>query len=329
MKVFEHYSNVPQPADSSVIAIGSFDGLHRGHQLLFERVRKLAKEKNCLAGALTFRPHPAKVLAPKFSPPLLMTHERKIEALESLGLDFTLAQKFDAVFADLSTEDFVRRVLVESLGVKVVVVGDDFSFGRNRQGLAEDLVDLGSQHGFEVEVVRRLAVEGMIVSSTRIRSFLLQGKVRGAKLLLGRTYLVPGQVVTGQGRGRTLGFPTANLAIQTDILPARGVYVCHFWQAGQKEAWLAVTNIGICPTFGPSKLSVEVHILDEKVAELAGQLVVVGFLERLRSEHRFDSPEDLCRQIEKDATQARAAALQYKADSNIHALDGVRLIVSN
>ncbi len=225
MQVYQHYSDVSQPADPSVIAIGSFDGLHRGHQLLFDRVRELAKKMNCQAGALTFKPHPAKVLAPKFSPPLLMTHERKIEALKSLGLDFTLAQKFDAAFAGLSAEDFVRRVLVEGLRVKAVVVGDDFSFGRKREGLAEDLVDLGKRHGFEVEVVRRLAVEGMIVSSTRIRSFLLQGKVRGAKLLLGRTYLVPGKVVTGRGRGRTIGFPTANLSVQTDILPARGVYV--------------------------------------------------------------------------------------------------------
>ena len=328
MQVYQHYSDVSQPADPSVIAIGSFDGLHRGHQLLFDRVRELAKKMNCQAGALTFKPHPAKVLAPKFSPPLLMTHERKIEALKSLGLDFTLAQKFDAAFADLSAEDFVRRVLVEGLRVKAVVVGDDFSFGRKREGLAEDLVDLGIRHGFEVEVVRRLAVEGMIVSSTRIRSFLLQGKVRGAKLLLGRTYLVPGKVVTGRGRGRTIGFPTANLSVQTDILPARGVYVCHFWQAGQKEAWLAVANIGICPTFGPSELSVEVHILDQEVDELAGRQVAVGFLERLRSEHRFDTPQDLCCQIEKDIIMARAAAQKYKAESTIPALDGVSLIVS-
>jgi len=244
MKVYEQFKDIPEATTPSVVSIGSFDGFHQGHQLLFKRIKDRAKQKRWQVGVLTFFPHPAKVLAPKYSPPLLMSQERKLRAFEALGFDFVLSQRFTKHFAALSAKDFVRQVL-KSLSAKEVVVGDDFSFGRSREGLAEDLKILGHKQGLEVEVIRRLVVEGMVVSSTRIRAFLLQGKVRGAAVLLGRPYVIAGRVVSGAGRGRKLGYPTVNLQSDAEILPARGVYACYLWHEEQSQGLFGVANVGI------------------------------------------------------------------------------------
>ncbi len=324
MRVYRHYEDLPASAGPGVITIGSFDGLHRGHQLLIEKVSSYAQAHGLRPGVLTFQPHPAKVLAPGFSPPLLMSPDRKVRALGNLGLDFALVQRFDQNFAALSAEDFSKRVLAGGLCARRVVIGDDFTFGRDRQGMAETLVELGRRHGFEVEIVRRLSVEGMLVSSTRIRSFLLQGKVRGAAVLLGRPYRVQGEVVRGRGRGRGLGFPTANVKTDSEILPARGVYVCHLHIPGRERGIWAVGNLGHNPTFGHQELGLEVHALSEP-GDLLGRQVAVGFLQRLRAEVHFPDPRALAEQIRRDVDQALRLKGELSYPPRLDPQDGIVL----
>lgn len=324
MDVFERHQQTPRPPAPSVLTIGSFDGLHCGHQALLQRVVEQARAGKLRAGVMTFRPHPARLLAPRYSPPLLMSPARKVRALASLGLDFALVQRFDHAFASLSTEDFAGQVLVEALGVRRVVVGDDFTFGRERRGQAEDLVELGQAYGFEVDVIRRLAVEGMAVSSTRIRSFLLQGNVKGAGLLLGRPFAIDGEVVTGEGRGRKLGFPTANIRTTSEILPARGVYACAVWLEGDPQAHLGATNVGMAPTFGGGVVGIEVHILDYE-GELVGRRMAVGFIERLREERAFQGADQLVDQVTRDIREARKIGRASGGPPGLHPLNGIQL----
>ncbi len=323
MRRYDDFSELQVDRNPCVVAVGSFDGLHLGHQLLFRQVIENASRMHAETGVLTFKPHPARVLAPRYAPPLIMPPERKLRALSRLGFDFTLQQRFDDEFAGFGAEEFSDRVLVNALHAGLVIIGDDFTFGRDRAGHAEDLARLGKRLGFEVSVIRRLAVEGMIVSSTRIRSFLLQGKVKGASLLLGRPYTVVGEVVHGAGRGRQLGFPTVNIKTDSDILPPRGVYACHFWSPGSATARPAATNIGVCPTFGTGQFGIEAHILDGEVADLSGQQVALGFLERLRPELRFDSPTSLQRQIGKDVLEAGEVLRLHGATAKIDPLNGI------
>jgi riboflavin kinase/FMN adenylyltransferase len=253
-----------------------------------------------------------------------MDYADKIRAFERLGVERVLAQHFSPEFAALEPQDFARQVLVGALAARVVVVGDDFTFGRGRQGQTGDLVALGGALGFAVEVVRRLEVEGMIASSTRIRSFLLQGRVRAAGLLLGRPHTVSGRVASGAGRGRTLGYPTANLATQAELLPARGVYVCHAWRSGWEHGRLAVTSIGTNPTFGAGEQTVETHILDHS-EDLVDRPLAVAFRERLRAEVAFGCVEELVAQIGRDVQRARELARAYPQQPSLDPLHGIDL----
>jgi riboflavin kinase/FMN adenylyltransferase len=253
-----------------------------------------------------------------------MPYGRKMRALGTLGLDFVLEQRFDSDFAVVSAEDFARVVLADALRASAVVVGDDFTFGRDRRGVVEDLAELGIRYGFEVEVVRRLCVEGMAVSSTRIRSFLLQGKARGAAVLLGRPFLIEGEVVGGKGRGRRLGIPTANIETTAEIIPARGVYATRVWIEGENAGYLGAASIGTNPTFGPGELTVEVHVLDFD-GELAGRRMAVAFLEHLRAEQAFSSAQALVEQIEQDTRETRKVGRSAGITPEPHPLDGIQL----
>lgn len=324
MELYNDYRKLPADAAECAVAIGSFDGLHLGHQLLLERTRAIAQQRGLRAAVLTFKPHPARALAPGLSPPLLMPYARKIQALDNLGLDRLLVQRFTREFAVLSPKAFASEVLRGGLRARAVVVGDDFSFGHRGQGRPADLAALGRQLGFEVEVVERLAVERMIASSTRIRSFLLQGRVRAAGLLLGRAYTIAGRVVTGAGRGRRIGCPTANLATDSELLPARGVYVCHVWAAGWPGGRLAVTNVGTNPTFGNGPQTVESHVLDLD-QQLVDRNLALAFRERLRGEVKFGSAEELMAQIERDVAQARELARAYPDSPRIDPACGIEL----
>jgi riboflavin kinase/FMN adenylyltransferase len=320
MKVFSDYRDVR--LDASVVTIGSFDGLHRGHQLLLDRVASWSTELRAKAVVLTFEPHPARYFAPELSPRLLQTTDNKVRALSSLAIDVVLAQHFNHQFALLSPDEFVRLVLVEALAVKGIVVGEDFTFGKGRAGTVADLQRLAPRYGFAVRIIPRLAVEGIAISSTRVRAFLLEGNVKGAALLLGRPFVLTGTVVTGAGRGRKLGFRTANIKTDTEILPAMGVYVSWLFWEGNRQGSLGVTNVGVNPTFGPGSLSVEAHAFG-KVGNLVGKRAALAFLERLRPEKVFSSAKELVAQIRRDVSAAKKYGANHPTAVPLHPLDGV------
>jgi riboflavin kinase/FMN adenylyltransferase len=324
VELYRDHEQLPEQTAPCAVAIGSFDGLHLGHRLLIERTCERAQLADLVAAVLTFEPHPARALAPGLSPPLLMDYGRKLNALQHLGVARVLAQRFGPDFAGLSPTEFCQRVLVDGLRATQVVVGDDFTFGRGGQGRTDDLEALGKKLGFQVEVVRKLAVEGMVASSTRIRAFLLQGRVRAAGLLLGRAYTVVGRVTTGVGRGRKIGFATANLKSDAELFPARGVYVSHVWCAGWPAGKLALTNVGTNPTFGPGPQTVETHLIDFD-QDLTGRPMALAFRERLRSEVAFASVDALVAQIGVDVARARELSSAYPEAPRLDPVAGIVL----
>jgi riboflavin kinase/FMN adenylyltransferase len=302
--VIAHYPDDPRPARWSgpVVAIGNFDGVHRGHLKLIERIREAAHARATVPVVLTFDPHPPQVLRPDKAPPLLMTLEQKAATLEGAGVAGLAVVRFSAAMATWEPEQFVRRVLVDWLRASEVWVGADFLFGRNRSGTFSLLRTLGQQWGYRADKVDPVRYRDFIISSTRIRRLLTEGRVDEASALLGRHYAVTGLVVTGQQRGRLLGFPTANLSTANDLVPMPGVYATLVSVDGQ--TFRAVTNIGTRPTFGDTvTTTIESHLLDATL-DLYGQPLTVAFVQRLRDEQRFADVEALRGQIAADIAQA-------------------------
>jgi riboflavin kinase/FMN adenylyltransferase len=290
----------PSPA----VAIGNFDGVHVGHRALLEATVRWARQHQGTAAALTFDPHPARVLAPERAPAALSTAAQKAELLGGLGLDAIAVLPFSLEVARLEPEEFVRRILVAELGIQWVVVGEGFRFGRAQAGTVGRLEALGRELGFGVEAIAPVLLEGQPVSSSRVRDALAVGDVALARALLGRSYFVDGSVVRGDQRGRTLGFPTANLALANELLPSRGVYAGRL--RGPDGVWRpAVVNRGTRPTFGGEGETVEAHVLDFE-GDLYGAGVRLAFEERLRGELRFSGAAALVAQIELDVARARA-----------------------
>jgi riboflavin kinase/FMN adenylyltransferase len=289
----------PSPA----VTIGNFDGVHRGHQALAAAVVARAREAGGLAVVLTFDPHPAAVLSPDRAPAALNTPDQKEELLAGLGVDRLAVLAFDEEVAALTPESFAREVLRGALDARHVVVGESFRFGRRRQGDAAVLTALGAELGFSVQAVPPVLEQGSPVSSSRAREALVSGDVRAARALLGRPHFVDASVVRGDGRGRTIGVPTANLSPENEILPAGGVYAARCRVPG--GAWrLAVVNIGRRPTFGGQHVTVEAHLVDFD-DDLYGERVRLEFHERLRGEERFDGPQALVARIREDVARAR------------------------
>lgn len=291
------------------LAIGNFDGVHLGHRKLLEHARRHATELGGEAGVLTFDPHPARFFKPALAPPMLMTVERRLELLAACGLDFALVEPFDRKLAQTEAETFVSDILVGEIGVGHVVVGYDFSFGRGRRGNADLLAQLGAVQGFGVDVVPPVTVEGLTCSSTKVREFVLEGRVGGAEMLLGRPFEVQGHVVKGAGRGRGIGVPTANLAAENELLPRPGIYaataeILSGRFIGHTRA--AAVSVGTNPTFTPgAALSVEAHLLDFD-DDLYGARMRLGFLDQLRDEERYDGIDALVAQIRDDVARTRA-----------------------
>jgi riboflavin kinase/FMN adenylyltransferase len=296
----------PEPA----VTVGNFDGVHRGHQSLVAEAVAEARARSGTAVALTFDPHPSRVLSPDRAPSSLMTLDQKAEALAGLGIDRLAVLTFTFELSRESAADFARRVLRDALAAHVVVVGEGFRFGSGREGDLTLLAGLGRSLGFTVRGTKPVLHEGAPISSTRIREALARGAVAAAREMLGRRFFVDGAVVRGEGRGRTLGLPTANLAVVNETLPARGVYAC--WcrvlagvpARADDAAHPAVLNIGHRPTFGGGGLSVEAHLLDFE-ADLYGRTLRVEFAERLREERPFPGAEALVRQVQEDVARAR------------------------
>jgi riboflavin kinase/FMN adenylyltransferase len=287
------------------IAVGNFDGVHRGHQALAAAALEEARGSGGTAAVLTFDPHPARVLQPQRAPSALMTLDQKAEALAAIGIHHLAVLEFTREVAAQSAEEFARSVLAGALGARCLVVGADFRFGRGRAGDAAALQGLGRALGFGVLVVAPVRHEGEPVSSTRIREALESGAVDRAAAMLGRHYGVDGRVVHGDERGRTIGFPTANVEPVNETLPGHGVYACWFRVAGEERPWPAAVNVGLRPTFEGQRLSVEAHLLDFS-GDLYGADARVSFVQRLRPEQRFAGVDALRAQIEQDVARARA-----------------------
>ena len=287
----------------SAVAVGNFDGVHRGHQALVAAAVARARETGGAAVVLTFDPHPARVLRPDAAPSALSTLAQKEELVKALGIDRLVALTFDARLAALPPDAFVREVLASLLGARHVVVGESFRFGHARQGDARTLEALGGREGFDVQVVPPVLHAGRPISSSRVREVLAAGDVREAAELLGRPYALDGRVVRGDGRGRTLGIPTANLEAEDQLLPARGVYAGRA-MVPSGEWRTAVVNVGERPTFGGTGLVVEAHLLDF-AGDLYDTRVRLSFHARLRGEERFPSAQALVERIQADVRAAR------------------------
>lgn len=307
MEIVRGHNALTRRLRSPVVAIGNFDGVHRGHVHIFERAKAIAAELGSFSETvvLTFDPHPAKVLASAYAPPLITPLSRKLELIAQAGIAVTVVQPFDLDFAHISPAEFVRGVLKESLGACGVCVGYDFTFGEKRAGTVTTLEAAGRALGFRVAIVTPFAASGMVCSSTKVREFVLEGRVEGAKVLLGRDPEVEGVVVRGDGRGRKIGVPTANLRADTELLPKNGVYAGWGEIVGQPGRWPAAINIGTNPTFvREMPVTVEAHLCDLD-RDLYGQRLRVGVTHRLRAEERFPSVEALVLQIRSDVDATR------------------------
>lgn len=294
------------------LALGNFDGVHRGHQTIIGRAVALAREAGGVSAALVFDPHPARLLFPGQDLQLLTDLEKKAFLMERIGLDCVVVEPFTAGFASLEPELFVKNILVGKLNVRAVVVGRDYSFGQGGRGRAEAMTGMGSEHGFAVEICPLVMHGGVTVSSSLIRALVLEGRVREAAGMLNYHFFRCGRVIAGRGIGQKLLFPTANLAVDPGLLwPGPGVYLTAVEGAGP-EPRFGVTNVGARPTFQEQGMSVETHILDFE-GSLYGRILKVYFLEKLRETAAFPGPEALRSRIEADIAEGRRiAACRYR-----------------
>jgi riboflavin kinase / FMN adenylyltransferase len=285
----------------TVITLGNFDGVHLGHQHLLRQVLEKAKEFKALAGVVTFDPHPVKVLHNQKNLKEILRLEDVLSRFEWLGLDFAVVQRFDRAFADLSPREFVERLL--PLKMKHIVIGHDFNFGKDRIGKKSDLEKLGKEYGFTVTQVEAFSWQSQVVSSSAIRECLASGEITRANMLLGgMPFAIHGKVVKGHARGRQIGFPTANISTDAEIVPRTGVYITQI--SVNNKSYGAATNVGYNPTFAAkrgeaSAMTIESHILNFN-DEIYGLDVRLEFLARLRDELKFASVEDLVSQIKQD-----------------------------
>jgi riboflavin kinase/FMN adenylyltransferase len=307
MEVFAGHRALTRRLTAPAVAIGNFDGVHVGHQELLHSAVTCARARGGEATVLTFAPHPAKVLAPRLAPPLLTNPTRKLELLAARGIDVCVIEPFTLALAAMPAASFVHDLLVAGLGAKDVIVGWDFTYGQKRSGTVESLRADCTALGVAVHVVAPVAADGLVASSTKVRELLHEGNVAGARLLLGRDFDVDGTVVRGAGRGRTIGIPTANVQVCSEVLPRPGVYAARVLLHGDGGVWLpAILNLGQNPTFVvDGAISLEVHVLDWD-GDLYDRTVRVAFVERLRDERRFAGPGELVAQIHADIAQARA-----------------------
>jgi riboflavin kinase/FMN adenylyltransferase len=300
-----HFPDDARPArwHEPVLALGNFDGLHRGHLKIIERVRRRAEERAGTAVAMTFDPHPPRIVRPDKAPPLLMTQPQKIEALARAGIHGVAVVRFTHEVSRWEPETFVRTVLVDWLHVAEVWVGANFLFGRDRSGTFTLLRGLGARHGFRAEKIDPVRYKEFVVSSTRIRRLIAEGRVDEAGTLLGHHYGIEGTVTRGAGRGRSLGVPTANLCTENECLPPHGVYATAAVIDGVIRP--SITNVGMRPTFGDvAAATIETHVFDVD-RDLYGMRLQLLFIQRLRDERAFTGVDALKAQIDQDCARAR------------------------
>jgi riboflavin kinase / FMN adenylyltransferase len=305
MKIYRSLDETTANFGPSALTIGNFDGVHYGHRRILRRLVQLARSRGWKPSVLTFDPHPTRVVAPDRAPRLMTTVERRTELMREEGVEQALILPFTAELAKLSPEQFVHDILVDRLGARAVLVGDNFRFGHRHAGNVAMLAELGRRLGFETEVVPAVACRGRIVSSSGIRGLVESGQVAAAGRLLLRPYAIEGDVVSGRGVGSKQTVPTLNLATGAELIPARGVYVTCTRDLDADRRWNSITNIGYRPTFGASdELTIETFLLEPLTGETPHR-IRVEFLRRVREERKFDSPDALRAQILKDVGAAQ------------------------
>ncbi len=306
MVIIEHTEDIEKPFHKAVVTIGNFDGVHIGHQSLFHQVIQKAEAIGGTSVAITFEPHPLRVLTQDQQPPLITLYEQKKELIAATGLDALVCLPFTKAFADIPARAFIQDLLVDRIGMRAIIVGRDYSFGRRREGDIELLEALGEELGYDVAVADWITAShgsNNRISSTRIRELVMAGALTEARQLLGRHYQIRGTVVAGRNRGgKLLGFPTANVQLHDELCPKTGIYAVTVDLEGQFHH--GVANIGYSPTFDDHLFTVEVHILDFDT-DIYGRKIKINFLQRIRDEIKFESLEALSDQIRKDIEVAR------------------------
>ncbi len=305
MQIIENFEKIKTPFKNSVVTIGNFDGVHTGHQYLFKKVLKIAEKIDGTAIAITFKPHPARVLKNSGHPPLITLYEQKTELIAAAGIHVLICIPFTKKFASVTADFFVKDILVKQIGTKAIVIGNDYAFGKNREGNIAFLKKYQKALGFDVFVANWQKTEksNTKISSTLIREIVQKGQVGKAAKALGRYYQIRGRVEQGRDRGgKLLGFPTANINLTDELSPKKGVYAVTV-ETG-KKMYKGVANIGFSPTFADHIFTVEVHILDFS-QNIYNEKIRVNFVSKLREEKKFNNIEELSRQIGKDILIAR------------------------
>jgi riboflavin kinase/FMN adenylyltransferase len=304
MQIFRNLAEVVV-SEPAVLTIGTFDGLHLGHQDVLQQLKKTAQQLKARTAVIAFHPRPKAIFLPdRFHNDYLTVPDERIELFRQQGVDVLILIPFSLDFAQISAAAFMR-MLTEKINLVQMCVGHDFALGKNREGTIGKLRELGHEFNYEICEIQPFILNGEAVSSTRIRRYLRQGDVRGAAALLGRYPFLTSQVVKGAQRGRTIGFPTANLAVSPErLLPSNGVYATFVQIMGEKNRYPSATNIGVRPSFGEQERTVEAHILNFN-RNIYNEFVTVEFVDRLRPEKKFNGVEELVSQIKKDAAQAK------------------------
>jgi riboflavin kinase/FMN adenylyltransferase len=304
MELIRGLHNLQPSHHGCVATIGNFDGVHLGHQAVIGQLAEKADALCLPAVVITFEPQPREYFLPDSSPPRLTRFREKIEALRRYAIRRVLCLAFNRKLAEMPADDFIRRILVDGLGVKYLVVGDDFRFGRKREGTFADLLAAGERYGFQVVNMHTFSVDGERVSSTRIRVALEQGRLNEAIRLLGRDFRMSGRVAHGEKLGRQLGFPTANIFLHRRATPLQGIFVVEVYGL-EKEPWPGVASLGTRPTVDGTRTLLEVYLFDFD-EQIYGKHLQVSFLHKLRDEEKYDSLAALTVQIQKDVDAARA-----------------------
>jgi riboflavin kinase/FMN adenylyltransferase len=313
MNIYHSLDEVPADFGPSALTIGNFDGVHLGHRRILKRLVTLAKERGWKASVLTFDPHPTCIVAPERSPRLLTSPAQRAALMREEGIDQVLILPFTLELARLTPEEFARQLLVERLGARTVLVGENFRFGHRQAGNTKVLTELGQKLGFDTEVIEAIRCRGRVASSSEIRKAIHAGRVALAARLLQHPYGLEGEVVAGHGVGAKQTVPTLNLATDAEVLPARGVYITRTGDLDTGRQWNSITNIGYRPTFGAAEqLSIETFLLDPLEGPSLRR-IRVEFLCRVRDERKFETPEALKAQILKDVRVAQNYFRRVKA----------------
>jgi riboflavin kinase/FMN adenylyltransferase len=304
MKVIVDIQKSEERLKNSYVALGTFDGVHRGHRVLINSAIEEAKKNGGISVVYTFLNHPLEIIAPERVPKMINTIDEKLRLLEEMGVDYVVLQTFDEKYAETSKEEFIDKILIEYLGAKEIFVGFNYTFAERGSGNVEYLRKVAPKKGIKLNEIKAIEYKGQVLSSTLIRKFILEGKIEEANMFLGRPFFISGEVEHGKKLGRVLGFPTANLKVVNKVYPPFGIFGGTVLIEGEKEKYNAVVNIGKNPTLKPGELSVEVHILDFN-RDIYGKKIDVSIEKHLRDEKKFGSMEELRQGIRNDVENWR------------------------